>query len=61
MTKRALLVLEDGSVYEGFSFGAEADALGADAITGIRFSTSFVMQGAAEFLVYGTAVKVVGS
>ena len=37
---------------------AEAEALGANAITGIRFSTSFVMQGAAEFLVYGTAVKV---
>ena len=37
---------------------AEAESLGANAITGIRFSTSFVMQGAAEFLVYGTAVKV---
>jgi uncharacterized protein YbjQ (UPF0145 family) len=36
---------------------AEAEGLDADAITGIRFSTSFVMQGAAEFLVYGTAVK----
>ncbi len=40
---------------------AEAESLGANAITGIRFSTSFVMQGAAEFLVYGTAVKVAGS
>lgn len=39
---------------------AEAEALGANAITGVRFSTSFVMQGAAEFLVYGTAVKVAG-
>lgn len=38
---------------------AEAESLGANAITGIRFSTSFVMQGAAEFLVYGTAVKVI--
>lgn len=37
---------------------AEAEGLDADAITGIRFSTSFVMQGAAEFLVYGTAVKI---
>jgi uncharacterized protein YbjQ (UPF0145 family) len=37
---------------------AEAESLGADAIVGIRFSTSFVMQGAAEFLVYGTAVKL---
>ncbi len=39
---------------------AEAEAKGANAITGVRFSTSFVMQGAAEFLVYGTAVKVAG-
>lgn len=39
---------------------AEAETLGANAITGVRFSTSFVMQGAAEFLVYGTAVKVAG-
>lgn len=39
---------------------AEAESLGANAITGVRFSTSFVMQGAAEFLVYGTAVKVAG-
>jgi len=28
MTKRAILVLEDGSVYEGYTFGAEADACG---------------------------------
>ena len=28
MAKRAILVLEDGSVYEGFSFGAEADTYG---------------------------------
>ncbi len=36
---------------------AEAEALGADAIVALRFSTSFIMQGAAELLVYGTAVK----
>ena len=28
MAKRAILVLEDGSVYEGYAFGAEADACG---------------------------------
>ena len=28
MTKRAILVLEDGSVYEGFSFGAESTTCG---------------------------------
>lgn len=37
---------------------AEALALRANAIVGIRFTTSTVMQGAAEILVYGTAVVV---
>lgn len=36
----------------------EADALGADAVVGVRFQTSMVMQGAAEMLCYGTAVKL---
>ncbi|WP_066502615.1 YbjQ family protein [Abyssisolibacter fermentans] len=36
----------------------EANALGADAIINLRYSTSAVMQGAAEILVYGTAVKL---
>ncbi len=35
---------------------AEAKALGADAVVGIRFVTSQIMSGAAELLVYGTAV-----
>jgi uncharacterized protein YbjQ (UPF0145 family) len=35
-----------------------AKDLGANAIVGIRFSTSEVMQHAAEILVYGTAVVV---
>ena len=35
----------------------EASALGADAILNIRFGSSAVMQGAAEVLAYGTAVK----
>ena len=34
----------------------EAQKLGADAVVGIRFVTSPVMQGAAELLAYGTAV-----
>ena len=34
----------------------DAEALGANAITGLRFTTTSMMQGAAEFLVYGTAV-----
>ena len=35
-----------------------ADKLGADAIINIRMTTSVIMQGAAEILVYGTAVKL---
>ena len=38
--------------------GAEAEALGADAIVALRLSTAEVMQGAAEILAYGTAVKL---
>ncbi|RLC92270.1 MAG: YbjQ family protein [Chloroflexi bacterium] len=37
---------------------AEAEALGANAIVGVRIATSMIMSGAAEILVYGTAVKV---
>lgn len=36
----------------------EAEKLGADAVINIRFTTSTVMQGAAEILIYGTAVKL---
>ncbi len=36
----------------------EAKELKADAIVNVRFSTSQVMTGAAEVMVYGTAVKV---
>ena len=35
-----------------------AETLNADAIINIRFATSNIMQGAAELLVYGTAVKL---
>ncbi len=38
---------------------AQAKIKGADAIVGMRFVTSPVMQGAAELLAYGTAVKVI--
>jgi len=43
MTKKAILVLEDGSVYNGYSFGAEADAYGE-----VVFNTS--MAGYQEML-----------
>ena len=36
-----------------------AKELNADAVVGIRFQTSMIMQGSAELLVYGTAVQLV--
>ncbi|MCI9527085.1 MAG: YbjQ family protein [Lachnospiraceae bacterium] len=35
----------------------EAQKLGADAIVNIRYASSAIMQGAAEVIAYGTAVK----
>ncbi|MCI9165699.1 MAG: YbjQ family protein [Oscillospiraceae bacterium] len=35
----------------------EAQALGADAVVNVRYGSSSVMQGAAEVIAYGTAVK----
>jgi len=37
---------------------ADAEKLGADAVINVRFTTSMVMQGAAEILAYGTAVRI---
>ena len=36
----------------------QAKQRGANAVVDVRFSTSYVMGGAAEILVYGSAVKV---
>ena len=36
----------------------EAESLGANAIIGVRFTTSMIMQSASEILAYGTAVVV---
>ncbi len=36
----------------------DAERLGADAVVGVRVTTSMIMQGASEILVYGTAVKI---
>jgi len=37
----------------------EAESLGADAVVAMRYSTSSIMQSAAEVMAYGTAVKFV--
>ncbi len=39
---------------------AEAEALGADAIVAVRYSSASVMQSAAEVMAYGTAVRFKG-
>lgn len=36
----------------------EAEKMGADAVIGVRYGSSQVMQGAAEVIAYGTAVKI---
>ena len=36
----------------------DAQKLGADAIVNLRLTTAMVMQGAAEILAYGTAVRL---
>ena len=36
----------------------EAERLGANAVVGLRFTTSVIMGGAAELLSYGTAVLI---
>ena len=37
----------------------EAEALGADAVVNIRYASSAIIQGAAEVIAYGTAVKFI--
>lgn len=37
----------------------KAEVIGADAIIGVRFATSAIMNQAAEILVYGTAIRFV--
>ena len=38
---------------------AEAEGIGADAVVNIRYASSSVMQGAAEVIAYGTAVRFI--
>ena len=37
----------------------EAEAMGADAVVGIMYGSSAIMQGAAEVIAYGTAVRII--
>ena len=36
----------------------EAESMGADAVVNLRYASSSVMQGCAEVIAYGTAVKL---
>jgi uncharacterized protein YbjQ (UPF0145 family) len=36
----------------------DAERMGADAVVNIRLTTAMIMQGTAEILAYGTAVKI---
>ena len=38
----------------------DAQAMGADAVINVRYTSSSIMQGAAEVTAYGTAVRIVG-
>lgn len=38
----------------------EAESLGADAVINVRYASAAIMQGAAEVMAYGTAVKFRG-
>lgn len=38
---------------------AEAQALGADAVINVRYASAAIMQGAAEVMAYGTAVRFI--
>lgn len=38
---------------------AEAEQIGADGVINVRYTTSAIVQGAAEVIVYGTAVKFI--
>lgn len=37
----------------------EAEAMGADAVINVRYASSAIMQGAAEVIAYGTAVRFI--
>jgi uncharacterized protein YbjQ (UPF0145 family) len=37
---------------------AQADKLGANAVVSVRFATSYLMGGAAEILIFGTAAVI---
>ena len=51
-------MMEDARALAVQRMQEEAQRLGADAIVCVRFSTSAILQGAAEVMAFGTAVKL---
>ena len=51
-------MMNDERALAAKSMVEEAKALGADAVLNIRYASAAIMQGAAEVIVYGTAVKL---
>ena len=52
-------MLDEARVIATNRMAEEAQALSADAIINIRYSSASIMQGAAEVMAYGTAVKFI--
>ncbi len=52
-------MMEEARVIATQRMTAQAEQLGADAVIGIRYASSAIMQGAAEIIVYGTAVRFI--
>lgn len=50
-------MMEDARRYATQRMVEQAAGMGADAIVNVRFATSAIMQGAAEVIAYGTAVR----
>lgn len=50
-------MMEEARTDATYRMVKEAEAMGADAVVNVRFTTSAIMQGAAEVIAYGTAVK----
>ena len=52
-------MMNDARALETKRMVEEAEGMSADAVVNIRYASSAIMQGAAEVIAYGTAVKFV--
>ena len=54
-----MIAIIDYGVGNLFSLKSSLASIGADAVINVHYASSAVMQGAAEVIAYGTAVKYV--